>query len=270
MPRHLTEAQRMRAITKLEENWSLSAVAAELNVSKSCIFYVRKRWQEEHRLRRPAREGIGRVSNEVEDNALVEFIQQNPFGTAVEARQETLLPGSLRTAQTRLKLYGLKNSAAAQKIFLTDEHKRRRVQFANEMLNHGEDFWNNVVFSDEKTFQSCNNGRLRVYRPRNTRFEEKYTMRTNNSGRFSVNVWAWISIQGPGVCCRINGRFTAVNYRNILQNEMLPTVRQIFPDHFVYQHVRISVALVFTKMNIEIILIIILVYRITAPFIRHD
>ncbi|KAJ8948683.1 hypothetical protein NQ318_004471 [Aromia moschata] len=34
-------AQRARAIAKLEENWSLSEVAAELNVSKSCIFYIK-------------------------------------------------------------------------------------------------------------------------------------------------------------------------------------------------------------------------------------
>ncbi|KAJ8972395.1 hypothetical protein NQ317_017254 [Molorchus minor] len=143
MPRHLTEAQRARAITKLEENWSLSEVAAELN-----------------------------VSTENEDNALVEFINQNPFETAVKAREETLFPGSLRTTQRGLKQYGFKNCAAAHKVFLTEDHKQRRVQFANEFLQENE-FWNNVVFSNEKTFQSSNNGRLRVYRPRNTRFEEK-------------------------------------------------------------------------------------------------
>ncbi|KAJ8915252.1 hypothetical protein NQ315_014759 [Exocentrus adspersus] len=110
MPQHLTEAQKSWAIAKLEENWSLSEVAAELNVR------------------------------------------------------------SLRVAQMRLKQSGLKNCAAARKVFLTAEHKHRRVQFANEFLIHGEEFWNNVVFSDEKTFQSCNSGRLRVYRPRNTRF----------------------------------------------------------------------------------------------------
>ncbi|KAJ8959265.1 hypothetical protein NQ317_017496 [Molorchus minor] len=41
---HLTEAQRARAIAKLEENWSLSEVAAELNdnktvhINESCFF----------------------------------------------------------------------------------------------------------------------------------------------------------------------------------------------------------------------------------------
>ena len=34
MSRHLTEADKMWAIAKLEENWSMGMVAAELNVSK--------------------------------------------------------------------------------------------------------------------------------------------------------------------------------------------------------------------------------------------
>ncbi|KAJ8942170.1 hypothetical protein NQ318_002843 [Aromia moschata] len=226
MPRQLS-AQRARAIAKLEENWSLSEVAAELNVSKSCIFYIKKRWQEEQRLQRPIRQGIGKVSTENEDNALVEFISHNPFETAVKAREETLFPGSLRTTQRRLKQCGLaskKNCVPAYKVFLTEEHKQTRVQFANEFLQENE-FWNNVVFSDEKTFQSSKNGRL-----------QNYTLRTTNSGRFSVNVWAWISVHGPGVCWQIDGRLTSAHYTNILENVMLPSVSQVFPENFVFQH----------------------------------
>ncbi|KAJ8951277.1 hypothetical protein NQ318_008180 [Aromia moschata] len=159
MPRHLSEAQRARAIAKLEENWSLTEVAAELNVSKSCIFYIKKRWQGEQRLQKTIRQGIGKVSTENEDNALVEFINHNPFETAVKAREETLFPGSLRTTQRRLKQCGFKNCVAAHKMFLTEEHKQRRVQFANEFLQ-GNEFWNNVMFSDEMTFKSSKNERL--------------------------------------------------------------------------------------------------------------
>jgi transposase len=92
MPRHLTDAEKARVVAKLEKNWTLAEVAADLNVSKSCIFYAKKRWQE-MRLQRPARQGVGRISNENEDNALVEYLQQNPF--AVKAREETHFPGSL-------------------------------------------------------------------------------------------------------------------------------------------------------------------------------
>ncbi|KAJ8911733.1 hypothetical protein NQ315_003633 [Exocentrus adspersus] len=192
MPQHLTEAQKSWAIAKLEENRSLSEVAAELNVK---------------------------------------YIRQNPFATAVKHENRHYFQ-DLRVAQMRLKQ--LKALLPAKFFYL-----HRRVQFANEFLIHGEEFWNNVVFSDEKTFQSCNSGRLRVYRPRNTRFEENYTLTsTNNSGRFSVNVWAWISVNGPGMCYQIDGRLTAEHYINILDNVMLPSVTEVFPDNFTFQHNR--------------------------------
>ncbi|KAJ8954722.1 hypothetical protein NQ318_011415 [Aromia moschata] len=177
MPRHISEAQRASAIAKLEENWSLREVAAELN--------IKKRWLEEQRLQRPIRQGIEKVSTENEDNALVEFISHNPFETAVKAREETLFPESLRTTQRRLKQCGFKNCVAAHKVFLTEEHKQRRVQFANE-FSQGNEFWNTVVFSDEETFQSSKIGRLRVYRLRNTRFEENYTLCTTIVAAFRI------------------------------------------------------------------------------------
>jgi hypothetical protein len=54
---HLTPMQTARAIVKLEENWSLAAVARELH----CIFNIKRGWQE-NRLERPMRIGIGKVS----------------------------------------------------------------------------------------------------------------------------------------------------------------------------------------------------------------
>jgi hypothetical protein len=37
MPRHLTPIQTVGVIAKLEENWSLAAVASQLHWSKTCL-----------------------------------------------------------------------------------------------------------------------------------------------------------------------------------------------------------------------------------------
>jgi hypothetical protein len=97
--------------------------------------------------------------------------------------------------------------------------------------------WENVVFTDEKVFQSFYNGHVRVYRPPDTRFEEQYTQSVRNSGRFSVNVWRWMSAHQLGMCTNIDNRFNALAYLDILENIMLPSVRAVFPENnFVYQH----------------------------------
>jgi hypothetical protein len=43
MPCNLTLIQIARAIAKLEENWSLAAVARALHCSKTCIFLLHER-----------------------------------------------------------------------------------------------------------------------------------------------------------------------------------------------------------------------------------
>jgi hypothetical protein len=60
---HLSPMQTARAIAKLEENWSLAAVARELHCSctKTCIFNIKRGWQE-NRLEGPMRIGVGKVS----------------------------------------------------------------------------------------------------------------------------------------------------------------------------------------------------------------
>lgn len=52
--------------------------------------------QEEQRLWRPFRQGMGMVSNENEENALVEYIRQNIIGNVVKVRIVTLFSGSLK------------------------------------------------------------------------------------------------------------------------------------------------------------------------------
>jgi hypothetical protein len=73
MSRRIIPIQVARAIAKLEVNWSLAAVAAELHVSKSCIFKLKWRWQQ-NSVQKPVRAGVGRVSNLQQDNSLVNFV----------------------------------------------------------------------------------------------------------------------------------------------------------------------------------------------------
>jgi hypothetical protein len=114
--------------------------------------------------------------------------------------------------------------------------------FCSTTLAQDDAFWSRVVFSDEKTFQSCPNGRIRVNQPRNTRYEERYVDATDRSGRFSVNMWAWISVESPGVILRVEERLTSAVYIRILENVLLPSVEPHFPNNnFIFQYDNCSI-----------------------------
>jgi hypothetical protein len=99
-----------------------------------------------------------------------------------------------------------------------------------------EAFWSRVLFSDEKVFQSSRNGRIRVYRPRNSGFSERYVHNTHNSGQFSVNIWAWISVGSPVVMLHVEERLNNDVYIRILENIMAPSVAIAYTNNdYIFQ-----------------------------------
>jgi hypothetical protein len=55
-------------------------------------------------------------------------------------------------------------------------------------------------------------------KPRNSRYDERYVEPTERSGRFSVNVWGWISAVSPGVMLHVEERLNSGVYIRILEN----------------------------------------------------
>lgn len=236
MPPQTTEVIRARIVTKLEEGWSIRSVAREFHLNKSSVFKIKRRWEQDATLARRAVVGRPKISTIAEDDHVIRYLEENPFKTVRDAIAETNFPGSQPTGCRRIKNSELGNYAAAKKLALSDEDKQSRLLYALNYSHRDRQFWENVVFTDEKVFKNTNDGHVRVYRPRGTRFNEEYVSPTQRSGRFSVNVWAWFSYHGLGTCWRIGERFNSDSYQRICEYVMLPSVRQVYPENnFIYQ-----------------------------------
>jgi transposase len=241
MPRHISETDRARIAGHLENGRKIVDLAAEFGIGKSSVGRIKKKWENERSIKRNAGSGRKRCTNALQNEALITFLRENPMSDCVKAINETNFPASRATAYRRINESRLSNYSAARKPFLKNGHKEQRVGFAIEFLLRN-NIWDTVVFSDEKTFKSCYDGRVRVYRPRNTWFEEQYTQRSDHSGRFSVNVWGWISAQGPGALCVVEERLNANVYIRILNEIMLPSVVQVFPhNNYLFQQDHCSI-----------------------------
>ena len=116
---------------------------------------------------------------------------------------------------------------SAKKEFLTESHIAQRLQFAKTNLHRD---WSRVIFSDASTFSSASNGPVVVYRPGGTRYDPRYISYRRSYGRLSVSVWGWMSSDNLGSLHKINGRLTGTQYIHILENVMVPSVREHYPD----------------------------------------
>ncbi|KAK4314977.1 hypothetical protein Pmani_013760 [Petrolisthes manimaculis] len=142
-----------------------------------------------------------RVTTPEEDVRIRRAPTETRFTTATAIREALNLNVSATTVCRRLHEAGIHHRAPATKERLTAAHRAGRLAFANQYVGHDLDFWSRVVFTDEKTFNSFNHGRLHVWRENNTR-------------------------HGMGDVTKIEGKFTAAAYIDILEKKFIPSLQE--------------------------------------------
>jgi len=95
-------------------------------------------------------------------------------------------PGQKDTIISRLRAAGLRARHAAMKELLTYEHKLYCLVFAESNVDRK---WDRVIFTDESTFTSVNDGPVSVYRPQGQRYNLQYMSTCKRSDRLSVHCW---------------------------------------------------------------------------------
>lgn len=151
----------------------------------------------------------------------------NPFSTAVRAAALNDVP--YRTALRRIHESGLDNRVAAHEIKLTERHKQDRINHCRYMLEEfGEENFHKIIFTDEKSFDSDKVFHKKVYRPKGTRFDQKYILHDSRSGHLSANYWGWISCAGPGEIVPTGTNFNSVAYIDLLDEIGLPSIEAQF------------------------------------------
>ncbi len=80
-------------------------------------------------------------------------------------------------------------------------------------------FWNNVIFTDESKYNAfSSDGKVRVWRKPNTKFERKNIKSTVKHRGGAVTVWGcFAAISGMGILVFIGGIMNADKYIDILR-----------------------------------------------------
>ena len=122
--------------------------------------------------------------SEREQRKLCLCSRRDPFKCAPELRDEADLANkcSIRSVQRILCKNNLMGRIAAKKPLLTAKHAKIRVQWCKQYQRFTMENWKNVVYSDESLFHLYQKTRLRVRRPKNTRFIKKYNLKTVTYG----------------------------------------------------------------------------------------
>jgi transposase len=97
---------------------------------------------------------------------------------------------------------------------LKASHVEARLQWA---LNHTQDDWSHIIFSDESTFQTFRNTQIVRYKAGNSRPSHPMVKHP-----YKVHVWGAFCRQGPIGVALFTGKMNSAKYREILQSQLLP------------------------------------------------
>ena len=228
---YTSEITRGRIIGMWECGRPVSHIAIAVGYSEDCVRHWIHRFEEEgeNGLKTRPKPGPRKKTTRDEDQAVVDLNRHDPFRPASSIARTLNLPVSDRTVRNRLHAAGIHHRRAATKIKLEAAHRAARVAFCLQYLPVHDDFWETVVFTDEKVFTSDEDGRMFLWRPNDTRYSPEHVVATARSGRISVAFWGWMSAAGVGELVEVSSRMDSEEYVAVLQDCMLPSVRAVYP-----------------------------------------
>ena len=131
------------------------------------------------------------------------------------------------TIRKRLHKFNLHGRCVRRKPLLSKRNTKARLKFARGSVDKEQDFWNNVLWTDESKIELFGHqNRGHVWRTPNTAFQEKNFIPTVKHGGGSVMVWGCFAAAGPGQLTIIESIMNFTVYQRMLEQHVRPSVRK--------------------------------------------
>lgn len=143
---------------------------------------------------------------------------------------------SVTTVKRRLYKAGLYGRVAMKKPLLRRQNKQKRLNWAREHQHWTLEQWNNVLWTDESKFEIFGSRRhVFVRRSAGERATEQCIVPTVKHGGGSVMIWGCFGGTVVGDIVKIEGILKKEQYRNILENNAIPSGLRLLGQTFVFQ-----------------------------------
>lgn len=191
-----------------------------------------KRYGEQGFVTNNTRSGRPSVLNQREERFVVTSAERNPRLSAPKIRDEIARRCGVTVSDATIKrtLYkaGLHGRTARNKPFISPVNKSKRLAFAKAYVDKPQEYWDNVLFTDESKFNvSESDGKVTVWRRVGEELLEKNLKGTVKHGGGSVLVWGCMAANGTGNLHFIDGIMDHRKYIAILTEELLPSVTRL-------------------------------------------
>ena len=235
--KHLTDVQVGMCLTLNKVGWSQSEIADEFGVCQSTISRVLKRHNYETFNGRDGPPGRPRKTTERDDRHIIRIAKANhtlPFRDITNIiTNNTDLNISPKTVARRCQEVQLISRYATRKPFLTEQHKKNRLEWALRHKDLTVEEWFKVIWSDECLMKvGQDSRRRRVLRQPGTELQEKNLSVSFKSSRVTIMIWACFSGERLGPILTLEqGGIGSEEYMDILYEGLVPMLDDLLNHH---------------------------------------
>lgn len=160
----LTNFQKAE-IVALSSVKNAAEVGRDLHIPRRTVSNFLQRYHERASIENLPRSGRPRETSIRADRWLNRIALDNTQMPLKELKSIHNIPVSTRTIQRRLQKVGVRKWRAVNRPYLTEQHARKRLKWANEHANWTVEQWAKVIWSDESAIKKDSDGKtVWVYR----------------------------------------------------------------------------------------------------------
>lgn len=234
MVRQLTDVQKSVILALNKEGFSVRKIANKVQCSHVTVLKLLKKYLATGSCDRKKGTGLkNKKTTDRNDRTLKNICLKDRKKKSKEINSELLdrtgIQLSYRTVKRRLQSFGLSARRPRKKPTLTAKMRTSRLNFAKVHRNWTENDWKKVIFTDESKCNLNQSDGLQYIGRRVGEDFHKDCIIIRNKFPLSFMVWGCISYFGPGDLVFCNGSMNSDSYINIIQENLIPSMRRLFP-----------------------------------------
>jgi len=218
------------------EGLSYCAIASQLSMTKSQIQYILNRQSKTTKCKPGPKRKLKKSDVLAIKRCSAKLLESGIKVSAPKILKEIPLEISSRTAQRTLHRIGLKYKKIPKSIVLNNKHKEMRLTLATQWITNKLD-WTRVVFSDEKRFRLDGPDCWMSWMPKNVIVNRD----RRQMGGGSIMFWGMIMYTGDIYVKKVVGNMRSIQYRDLLSDYAVPTMKQKLGQNFLFQQDNCSV-----------------------------
>ncbi|XP_075444851.1 uncharacterized protein LOC142488342 isoform X3 [Ascaphus truei] len=226
--KEISEDLRKAVIDAHQSRKGYKTISKALGLPQSTVRQIVYKWRKFKTTVNLPRSGRPTKISPRTNQQIIQEVTKNPRVTSKDLQATLALANVSVHDSTIRKRLNNGGWIARRKPLLSKKNIAARLKFAKEHIDDPQDFWNNVLWTDESKVELFGlNEKRSAWRKPNTVFEQKNLIPTVKHGDGSVMVWGCFAASGPGRLAIIDTTMNSALYQKILEENVGPSVCEL-------------------------------------------